>query len=275
MKQILLSLVTIGCLIVTAHAQPAANDWERAASLLAATKSDVQSADIIAVERHRNDLELALAEAHDAIATAAAHNIVLTDGDAETIMALSGAALDKSKASRSGQAVQNPYPGIALYLGSYYNEIGKPAEAVRVIDLGLATFSIPDVDLGTHVPILLGERGAALNILHRSAEALTSYDRALAISDQPDRDRARLQRGRGFSLTELNRLDEAETAYQESLKLEPGNERAEHELDYIAQVKSGSAPTQAFLATVKRGQSATAPATPPSQGSPSTPAPKH
>jgi tetratricopeptide (TPR) repeat protein len=265
MKQILLSLFAYACLSVAGHTQPAANDWEHAASLLAATKADVQSANITAVERHRSDLEFALAGARDAIVTAAAHNIVLTDGGAETIMALSSAALDKSKAPNSIQALQNPYPSIALYLGSYYDEIGKPADAVRVLDLGLSTFSEPGVDLGAHIPILLGERGAALNILHRSSEALASYDRALAVPDQPDTDRARLQRGRGFSLTELNRLDEAEAAYKDSLKLEPGNERAEHELNYIAQLKSGVAPTQGYLATVKPGQPATAPATPPSE----------
>ncbi|MFL6690711.1 MAG: hypothetical protein ACJ8IR_11085 [Alphaproteobacteria bacterium] len=266
MKQKLSSLVGLACFVVSAHADPAANDWAHAASLLAATKADVQSADITAVERHRSELELALANARDALATAAAHNVVLTDGGAEAMMMLSATALDKSKAPTSVQAVQNPYPAIALYLGSYYNEIGRPADAVRVIDLGLGSFSVSGVDLGAHLPILLGERGAALNILHRSAEALVSYDRALGISDQPNSDRARLERGRGFSLTELNRLDEAEAAYQESLELEPGNERAEHELKYVAQLKSGIAPTRGYLATVKPGQPATAPATPPSEG---------
>jgi len=255
-------LVALSAWACAAHAQPAENEWQHAALLLSTTEKDVASADITAVEQHRLELESALVTAHDAIAAAAAHNVELTDGEAETIMALS-AALDKSKAKNSVRAVQNPYPAISLYLGSYYDEVGKPADAIRVIDLGLATFSAPDTDLGAHVPILLGERGAALNMVHRSEEALASYDRALKIADLPNLDRARLERGRGFSLTELNRLDDAAAAYQESLKLEPGNERAQHELNYIAQLKSGSAPTKGYLATVKPGQPATDPATVP------------
>jgi tetratricopeptide (TPR) repeat protein len=260
-------LVALSAWAFAAYAQPTENGWQHAASLLAATENDVKSSDITAVERHRQELESALATAHDAIAAAAAHNMELTDGGAERIMALSTAAFDKSKAKNSVHAVQNPYPAISLYLGSYYDEVGKPADAIRVIDLGLATFSTPDTDLGAHVPILLGERGAALNMVHRSEEALASYERALKIPDLPNLDRARLERGRGFSLTELNRLDDAEAAYQESLKLEPGNERAQHEVNYIAQLKSGSVPTKGYLATVKPGQPATAPATTPSDNS--------
>jgi Flp pilus assembly protein TadD len=48
-----------------------------------------------------------------------------------------------------------------------------------------------------------------------------------------------MRRGRGFVLTELGRLDEAEAAYRESLKIEPDSERAKNELQYIARLKAG------------------------------------
>lgn len=63
--------------------------------------------------------------------------------------------------------------------------------------------------------------------------------------------RAHLQRGRGFALTELGRLDEAEAAYNEALKIDPNDDRAKHELEYIAHLKAGGSPTEGGLAPVQ------------------------
>ena len=53
-----------------------------------------------------------------------------------------------------------------------------------------------------------------------------------------DRFRAAALRGKGFVLIDLGRLDEAEKAERESLKLEPGNPTALHELDFIARQRA-------------------------------------
>lgn len=267
LEAILISLFMIGCSLLAAGAEEAASSWERAATLQKATEQDVQSTDILSVERHRDELELALAGANTSIADAAAHNVVLTDGTSEVVTALGSKIADRSRSPKNIEAIQNPYPAIAFYLGSYYDEIGKPEDAVRVIDLGLSTFAVSGIDLGAHTFVLLGEKGAALNTLHHSEDALACYDRALKISDEADIDRARLERGRGFSLTELNRLDEAEVAYRDSLKLAPGNERAEHELTYIGQLKAGHPVANGYLASVRPGQAPTAPTASPTEKS--------
>lgn len=45
-------------------------------------------------------------------------------------------------------------------------------------------------------------------------------------------------RGMGFMLIELNRLDEAEQALRDSLKLDPGNDVALNELAYIRELRA-------------------------------------
>jgi Flp pilus assembly protein TadD len=75
--------------------------------------------------------------------------------------------------------------------------------------------------------------------LNRLPEALTAYEDGLKLADIDDGGRARMHRGRGYVLTEMGRLDEAEAAYRESLKFEPGNKIAIGELDYIARLRAG------------------------------------
>ena len=57
-----------------------------------------------------------------------------------------------------------------------------------------------------------------------------------------------MQRGRGFALIELRRLDEAEQSYRDSLVSEPNNPNALRELTYIRQLRAGgpTAPQQLF-----------------------------
>ncbi len=130
----------------------------------------------------------------------------------------------------------NPYPSAALYLGSYFNEIGNPQEAASFLQAGLIAAPTS--------PLLISELGASLESLHRWPEALADFERGLGVDNLADNDRARLLRGRGFVLTELNRLDEAEASYRQSLTLAPGNGVALHELAYIASLRVGAKPTQ-------------------------------
>ncbi|MDE2134201.1 MAG: tetratricopeptide repeat protein [Alphaproteobacteria bacterium] len=246
---VLAAFIAIG-LALPAHADTtpaptAEQPWVKAQTLLDATLSDLSKGGIMAVAAHVSDLEQALAEAPQAIAAGHAETgtiTVLTDGPTDTLIALSAAAADKNAAGRQTVAVNNPYPPISLYLGSYYNEIGKPEEALRVLDAGLKLYGMRGVfGVGAHRPLLISERGAALASLKRWPEALANYDEGLALTGIDDRDRARLYRGRGFALTELGRLDEAEQAYRDSLKLDPDSKIAEGELDYIARLRAGGA----------------------------------
>lgn len=129
----------------------------------------------------------------------------------------------------------NPYASAGFYLGSYYNEIGQPDRAVAALDLGLVA--------GPNSPILIAERNAALNALQRWDDALAGAARGLAIPDLAPKDRALMLRNRGYALTELKRLDEAQQAYQNSLALDPDNALAKNELTYIAGLKAGAAAT--------------------------------
>ena len=73
----------------------------------------------------------------------------------------------------------------------------------------------------------------ALEIFTRSAEG------AELIKDkvQHDRELGRAWRGMGFNLIELGRWAEAEALFRKCLELDPNDQKAKNELDYIAQHK--------------------------------------
>jgi tetratricopeptide (TPR) repeat protein len=239
-------------------AASAEHPWEKDQALLESTMAAIKTDGITAVAAHVAELEQALAGAKTTFYIDGT-TYVLTDGAAEALIAMTMIASDKSGKSSKGVAVDNPYPGIALCLGSYYDEIGKSDEALRVLDAGLASSAVTGIEAGDHRPILLTERGAAFVALKRWPDALASYDEGLKIDDLDDGIHAHLLRGRGFALTELNRLDEAEAAYNESLKLDPGNERAMHELKYIAQLRAGAPPSPSSGLAPLQPQTAPAP----------------
>jgi tetratricopeptide (TPR) repeat protein len=221
-----------------------AQSWQGAQRLEQATEADVQKGGIQGIFRHVPDLEKALAEAQPVIETARMNGVVLTDGQTETLGALLFAAAaaksEGTSAPKSVAAAANPYPMISFFLGTYYNEIGKSAEALRALDAGLALpAAAPGLDVGDTVPLLLTERGAALEALKRPEESLANFDRGLKIEGLKDNQRAVMLRGRGFSLVELGRLDEGEQAYRDSLVAEPNNPRALNELTYIRRLRAG------------------------------------
>jgi tetratricopeptide (TPR) repeat protein len=170
---------------------------------------------------------------------------MLADGAAETLLA-SGSMVDRKVSST---VVLNPFPRLALFLGSYYNEIGNPQDALRILDKGLSLSPFPESRLGANIHWLISEKGAAFNALKRFDEGLKSYEEGLQIASLAATDQARMHRGRGFSLTELGRLEEAENAYRESLKLAPGNTTALHELAYLARLRNGADKTGGYLTT--------------------------
>jgi tetratricopeptide (TPR) repeat protein len=223
----------------------ALHPWEQARAIVAATEADLARRGFLAINDHLSELEQTLAEARRAyeVAQTGADTVyVLANGQAEVLAGLFAA----SASGRYAVAIENPYPIIGMLLGSYYNEIGQPSDAVRVLEMVLA-LPRPDDMLRDMLPHIMSERGAALNALKRWDDALANYDGGLEIVSLPPEMKARLLRGRGFALTELGRLNEAEGAYRESLVSEPNNLRALHELNYIARLRDGAPPVPGGL----------------------------
>jgi len=209
--------------------------WEKAQALLDKVMPELLAGGIKALAPHVDEFEQALADADKPFDSGDANTVVLlTDGMMDQMVAV--AAATKALPGKKIVTVPDPYPAMALYLGSYYNEIGKPADALRVLERekkrNIGT-------TGDHCAGLTSERAIALLQLGRLEESLATYDAGLKLDNIDDSGRARMHRGRGYVLTELGRLDEAEAAYKESLKYEPGNPIALGELDYIAKLKKG------------------------------------
>ena len=239
MRKLFYLLFVVAFAAAPVHAQQPAHPWETDQRLFDDASSAVQSGGILALKPRLPDLEQALYGAPHAFEVAAQGegdtHYVLTDGTTDTLGALIGATVDGGKGTTV--AVSNPYLMIAFYLGSYYNEIGRHEDSARVLAAGLA---LPDaMGLGESRPMLLVEQGAALGALRRFDAALASYEEALAIPGVDDQTRAYMMRGRGGVLIDLNRLDEAEASFRDSLKLAPDSAVAKNELQYIANLRAG------------------------------------
>src|SRR5262245_49558540 len=230
----------------------AGRPWDKAGAIARATDADISKGGLRAIRTHVADLEDALAHANEGYSAASASTnpvYVLTDGPAEAVAALLLAQKSNAAPGVQTVAIPNPYPIVSFFLGTYYNDIGMPEDALRVLDAGLALPTpIMGSDMGQTRPLILGERGVALAALKRWDDSLASYDRALAIRGLVNEQKGVLLRGRGFALIELNRLNEAEQAFRESLVAEPNNPRARNELTYIEQLRAGGprAPTGLF-----------------------------
>jgi tetratricopeptide (TPR) repeat protein len=84
------------------------------------------------------------------------------------------------------------------------------------------------------------EGGYALNGLRKPREALEAYRRGLALAREFESSKAEepvALRGIGFALIEIGDLDQAESAFRESLEIDPGNEGAVSELGYIEHLR--------------------------------------
>jgi len=98
-----------------------------------------------------------------------------------------------------------------------------------------------DIAAAPYLPAPHSERGYVLDQRREFEAALGEYEIAVKLAEEfpaSANERARAYRGMGFSLIELNRLDEAEEAFEKSLNLEPGNSLAKEELLYIDGLRS-------------------------------------
>lgn len=165
--------------------------------------------------------------------------VIVRADDEETSISLGLAgAMQANGANRQVTSRFNVYPMAALLLGSWANERRDADGAVRMLQRGL------EIQPGN--PLLASELGAAYTLQKAWAEALAVYEGALEANPLMGKMAlARLLRGKGFALIELGRLDEAETAYRQSLVAEPNHGGAQHELAYIAGLRKGrpAAPT--------------------------------
>ncbi len=144
--------------------------------------------------------------------------------------------------------VEDIYPIAGLLVGVYFNEIGQSDMALPALQTALALE--PDNSQ------LVTETGMALIKLGRGPEALPLYDKTLALDilALPDLDRARVLRAKGFVLTDMNRLDEAEQAYKDSLKLQPDHAGAKSELAYIVHLRAGGAAGPTVMTTIDKAR---------------------
>jgi tetratricopeptide (TPR) repeat protein len=209
--------------------------WQAARVTLDAALIDASRGGPRALAPHAEALERALADAQRALALTRGGKggVVLADGPAETAAAL-------AEAGGTVTALDNPYPPLSLALGSHYVAAGRPADALRVLDAGLALPPpVAGLPPGPHAAPLLGERAAALGLLARWPESLAVCDRGLRLPGLADKDRARFLRGRGVALMALKRPNEAEVALRSALALDPDDSRIRDDLAAVAGLRRG------------------------------------
>ncbi len=155
---------------------------------------------------------------------------------AEALFYLTGlaAAHDKTGQGRNGVALASTWA--YGYYGKAFAliELNRFDEAAEALDRAL--------ELSPANSQFLTERGYLYRASREWDKMLASHQAALEHVDfspdaQRDTERARALRGAGYALIELDRLDEAERHFRDSLKIEPGNPVALDELDYIKKLR--------------------------------------
>jgi tetratricopeptide (TPR) repeat protein len=95
-------------------------------------------------------------------------------------------------------------------------------------------------------PKFIFEKATALMHCGRKEEALAHYAQVKELGPYVSGiDLAISLRGQGFSLIELERLDDAESAFRRALEIDPTSQIALNELRYIAHLRKGGAAQQA------------------------------
>jgi tetratricopeptide (TPR) repeat protein len=217
-------------LIVDCRTHDAAQ--EKADQALAMSALDlIQAHDMDKLNAMLPDLKAALGHAPDVVSHPehCGDSIIVYSDELSDVLTISGMIEGHEKdfgASKAEQHETLPYPLLAFVVGwvAFENEDFQAAHDAYAKGL----LNDPNYDS------LIMEDTLALAALHRSPEALGQLDAYLARNpDLPDAMRANALRKRGYVLVELERWDEAEAAYKDSLKLEPNDETAQSELEYI------------------------------------------
>lgn len=150
---------------------------------------------------------------------------------AETLMYLMMAAGDK----RSAIALDGTW-GDTLYTKAFaLVDLGRHDEARRTYEKAVA--------MAPFNARYISEIGNLDQQAREWAAALAMFNRAIAATEfsppeSKDIELTRAMRGAGFSLIELDRLDEAEAMFRKCLVINPGDKGAKAELAYIAQLRA-------------------------------------
>lgn len=144
---------------------------------------------------------------------------------------------DQGLATKNIHWIGNAYPRAYYYLGFICVKRKQFARAIEFLDRGLALEP-------TNAMFVL-EKAQALVHSGRKREALALYDQVEAGPFVSGHKIAVARRGRGFVQIELGELDAAEASFRSSLELEPDNDIALHELEYIEHLRQGGAATYA------------------------------
>ncbi len=191
----------------------------------------MQKHDLPGVDKMMPDLRAAFNHAPDVAAAPelCGDKVTLYSDDSTAMLILSGAinsgTIPGAKTVEQHEGL--PYGVLGFVIGWIEFEHKDYASAVNDYAKGLKN--------SPNLPSLESEYVLTLSLLGRNDDALLSIDGFVAAnSGLSDHDHANLLRKRGYVLVELKRWDEAATAYKDSLKLEPDNDLAKSELDYIA-----------------------------------------
>ena len=162
--------------------------------------------------------------------------IYCANGQIETLLYLAQAANLKQKAV----ALDKSY-AYAYYLKGYVLiEMGQHAEARPFLEKA--------VTLSPSDPQFLCELGNWHQNGQEWQQALSLYERAeegakLLEPEGTTEAQRRALRGKGFVYTELGRFDEAEEMYRSCLQLDPGDEVAAGELEYVINSRQDAQPS--------------------------------
>jgi tetratricopeptide (TPR) repeat protein len=146
---------------------------------------------------------------------------------------------------RSVRWVGNAYPRAHYYMGFLCVKTRQFQQALEYLERGH--------ELEPTNPKFHFEKAQALVHAGDKQQALALYEAVTEVGPYVSAlDLAVAWRGRGFVLIELGRLDAAEEALKSSLEIDPGNEVAMNELQYIEHLRQGgnkspseAVPTQA------------------------------
>jgi tetratricopeptide (TPR) repeat protein len=128
--------------------------------------------------------------------------------------------------------IGNAYPRAHYYFGFICGKIGRYEQAIMFLDKGKL--------LEPTNPKFVLEKAFALMPSKRYREVLDLYNLITDVSPFVSAcDIAIARRGQGFALIEMMDLDNAEAAFNMSLKFEPGSEIALNELRYIDRLRRG------------------------------------
>ena len=241
-----MTLVLIGLLAFPAYAQ----EQETARDHQAAPASDAQTDDWTAEQQARlasGDRLLQEGRPKDAIdqafdpviqayeakyaGTEIVYYCVRTSTESLGYMLKAAAEHDRTGTSKKAMALDSTWA--YGYYGKAYAliELKRVAEATEMLEKALR--------LSPYNPQFLSERGHLYQTQKDWQKMLESHlaaeeyvEIATPEADQ-DKERARALRGQGFALIELDRLDDAESVFEKSLKFDPGSQMARNELNYI------------------------------------------